>query len=227
MSNRSVDFLVQRKDLRACRFADASAPGSLEPGQVLLKVDRFAFTANNVTYAVFGEAMHYWDFFPAPEGWGRVPVWGFAQVAQSTHPEIRQNERVYGYLPMSTHLVMQPDRVSPSHFMDASAHRKPLPTAYQRYSRCTGDPAYQAEYEDQQAILWPLYYTSFLIEDFLADKKAVRGKTGSDCERLKQNRVGRCVPVEEARWLQGDWPDLAAQSSVLRKRWLLRPGAGL
>jgi hypothetical protein len=176
MSNNPVDFLVQRKDLRVCKLADAPAPGPLEQGQILLKVDRFAFTANNVTYAVFGEAMHYWDFFPAPEGWGRVPVWGFAQVAKSKHPEIGEGERIYGYLPMSTHLVVQPVRVSASLFMDASAHRRPLPSPYQRYSRCNGDPAYQARYEDQQAILWPLYYTSFLIEDFLADKQLFGAK---------------------------------------------------
>ncbi len=176
MSNASVDFLVQRKDLRACKFANAPSPAELQAGQVLLHVDRFAFTANNITYAVFGEAMHYWDFFPAPEGWGRVPVWGFARVAQSKHPDLREGERIYGYLPMSTQLLVQPDRVSPSHFMDVSAHRKPLPATYQRYSRCAGDPAYRANHEDQQAILWPLYYTSFLIEDFLAEHKLFGAK---------------------------------------------------
>ncbi len=73
-----TDFLVSRQDLRQCKFAPApSSPEiELQSGQVLLRVDKFAFTSNNITYAVFGDAMQYWNFFPAPAGWGRVPVWG-------------------------------------------------------------------------------------------------------------------------------------------------------
>ena len=165
-----VDFLVGRKDLRQCRFAEAARP-ALKDGEVLLRIDRFAFSANNITYAVFGEAMNYWGFFPAPAGWGRVPVWGFAEVAESKHPAIKADERLYGYLPMSTWLVVQPDRVKAASFMDATAHRRPLPAPYQLYSRVAADANYDARFEDQQAILWPLFYTSFLIEDFLADNQ--------------------------------------------------------
>ena len=60
-----TDFLVKRDDLRESRVAESEAP-ELEPGQALLRVDTFGLTANNVTYAVMGEAMSYWDFFPAP-----------------------------------------------------------------------------------------------------------------------------------------------------------------
>ena len=77
-----TDFLVKRDDLRECRIAE-SEPPELGPGQALLRVDTFGLTANNVTYAVFGEAMSYWDFFPAEDGWGRVPMWGFAEVERS------------------------------------------------------------------------------------------------------------------------------------------------
>ena len=48
-----------------------------------LKTERFALTANNITYAAFGEAMKYWQFFPADEGFGCIPVWGFATVVES------------------------------------------------------------------------------------------------------------------------------------------------
>ena len=74
-----TDFLVKREDLRECRIAESEV-ADLAPGQALLRVDSFGLTANNVTYAVFGETMSYWDFFPAGEGWGRVPMWGFAEV---------------------------------------------------------------------------------------------------------------------------------------------------
>lgn len=43
----------------------------LQTGEVLLSIDTFAITTNNITYAAFGESMHYWDFFPTQvEGWG-------------------------------------------------------------------------------------------------------------------------------------------------------------
>ena len=55
----------------------------LQPGQALLRIHRLAVTANNVTYAAFGDVPHlrYWSFFPTgAEGWGQMPAWGFATV---------------------------------------------------------------------------------------------------------------------------------------------------
>lgn len=171
MAAAMQDFLVRRSALRETRVVPAQlAPGA---GEVLLAIDKFAFTANNVTYAVFGDAMQYWNFFPAPAeqaGWGRVPVWGYADVAESKHPDIQAGERVYGYLPMSTHLVVQPGRVSAGAFMDAAAHRRALPTPYQVYGRCAHDPLHDAAHEDERALLHPLFFTSWLIADFLADQ---------------------------------------------------------
>jgi hypothetical protein len=164
---KSRHFEVLRKDLRQVRVADLDlVPG---PGEVLLQVDKFALTANNITYAVFGDAMQYWNFFPAADGWGRVPVWGFAEVAESRHDAIRPGERVYGYLPMSTHVVVEPARVTAESFMDGAAHRRPLPVPYQLYNRCAQDPLYDPRHEDERALLQPLFVTSFLIEDFLSD----------------------------------------------------------
>lgn len=171
--SQALDFLVQRSDLRSCKFA--LAPGAdeidLQPGQILLAIDRFAFTSNNVTYAAFGEAMSYWGFFPGPEGWGRIPVWGFADVIASRHDAIKVGERVYGYLPMSTHVVLQPDRVSDAGFIDGAPHRSALHSVYNRYVRTAADPAYDASRESEQMLLQPLFTTSFLIEDFLADNQ--------------------------------------------------------
>jgi Protein of unknown function (DUF2855) len=77
-----VDFLVAKDDLHRCRFLDGDPP-ELEAGQAQLRVASFGLTSNNITYAMFGEAMSYWSFFPAEDGWGRVPVWGFAEVSAS------------------------------------------------------------------------------------------------------------------------------------------------
>lgn len=168
-SAAALDFLVRRDDLRRTAFVPAVVP-ALENGQVLLKVDAFAFTANNVTYAVFGEMMRYWDFFPAPEGWGRVPVWGFADVVGSRHPAVAAGERFYGYLPMSSHLVVRPERPTESGFVDGAPHRRELPAVYNHYVRTATDPGYDARHEDVQMILRPLFMTAFLIDDFLAEQ---------------------------------------------------------
>jgi len=117
-----------------------------------------------------GEAMSYWDFFPAQEGWAHVPVWGFADVTASRAEGVPEGTRVYGYLPPSSHLVVKPDRASETDFVDASPHRAKLPAAYNRYLRTDGDASYDEGSEDQQILLWPLYFTSFLIDDFLDDE---------------------------------------------------------
>jgi Protein of unknown function (DUF2855) len=164
-----ADFLVKRDDLRECRI-DESARPEIETGQALLRVDRFGLTANNVTYAVFGEAMHYWDFFPAGEGWGRVPMWGFAEVERSEAEGVAAGTRVFGYLPPSSHLAVVPAAAGEAGFVDGSPHRSALPSAYHRYLATGADPFYRADTEEIQMLLRPLFFTSFLIDDQIADE---------------------------------------------------------
>lgn len=143
---------------------------ALAQGQIRVAVARFALTANNITYAAFGDAMHYWDFFPTGvPGWGIVPVWGFADVVQSAHPGVAVGERLYGYFPMAEQCVLQPARLTPSGFSDAAPHRAALHAVYNRYLRVDADPFYSAGTEDLQALLRPLFITSWLIDDFIAD----------------------------------------------------------
>jgi hypothetical protein len=165
-----VDFLVAKDDLHRCRVLDAEPP-ELQPGQALLRVESFGLSSNNITYAMFGEAMSYWDFFPAEEGWGRVPVWGFAEVAASAAEGLQEGARVYGYLPPSTELVLTPTHVDERGFTDGTPHRARLPSAYNGYLLTGGDPVYDSEHEDQQMLLRPLFFTSYLIDDFLADSE--------------------------------------------------------
>jgi hypothetical protein len=167
----STSFLVRRDDLHKTEFFPAPDPATVElaTGQVLLEVDSFAFTANNITYAVFGDAMRYWDFFPAPDGWGTVPVWGFAKIARSSHPGLAAGERVFGYLPMSTHFVVSADNVTAGAFVETAAHRSDLAPIYNQYMRCAGDPGYDASSEAEQMLFRVLFLTGWLIDDFLAD----------------------------------------------------------
>lgn len=163
------DFLVKRDDLRECRIVE-SAPPEIGAGEALLRVDRFGMTANNVTYAVMGEAMSYWNFFPAEEGWGRFPVWGFAEVERSNAQGVEAGTRIYGYLPPSSHLVVVAADADGRSFLDGSPHRKELPSAYHRYLATEADPFYSAETEEMQMLLRPLFFTSFLADDQLADE---------------------------------------------------------
>lgn len=175
-------FLIARSDLQQTQFApdpDAPvAPGtsgerSLAEGQARLRVESFALTANNLTYAAFGEAMKYWQFFPAADpAWGCLPVWGFATVVESRAEGVAVGRRVYGCLPAGTHLLVQPARASASGFQDVSAHRSELAAVYARYDFCDADPAWRpdSQTEGLQAVLRPLFVTSFLIDDFLAEQ---------------------------------------------------------
>jgi len=164
-----TDFLVKRDDLREYRVAESATP-EIGAGQALLRVDTFGLTANNVTYAVFGEAMSYWDFFPAEPGWGRVPMWGFAEVERSEAEGVGSGTRVFGYLPPSSHLVVAPVDAGEGSFVDGSPHREALPSAYHRYLTTRTDPFYRSDTEEIQMLLRPLFFTSFLIDDQLADE---------------------------------------------------------
>lgn len=164
-----MDFEVNRTDLhQTCVIAPTEV--ELGEGEIRLRVDRFALTTNNITYAVFGEAMQYWNFFPASsEGWGRVPVWGFADVVESRCESVTVGARVYGYLPMSTDLVVVPGKMNDRGFIDTVEHRRPMATAYNNYVLVDADPIYTPDHEDHQMLLWPLFFTSFLIDDVIAD----------------------------------------------------------
>jgi hypothetical protein len=199
----SWDFLVARTDLRQAKVAPA-APHDLAEGEARLAIERFALTANNITYAVFGDAMRYWDFFPAPEGWGRVPVWGHATVEASNHPELAVGQRFYGYYPMSTHLTVTPRRTRTG-FADAAPHRADLPPVYNQYRAAAPSPL-----DDHQALLQPLFITGFLIEDFLDENDlfgarsvvltSASSKTAiSLAFQLKQRGKARVVGLTSAR----------------------------
>lgn len=162
MNVAAWDLLIDTTDLTRTTLVEGSVP-TIGEGEALLRVDRVGLTANNVTYAVFGEAMHYWDFFPASEGQGRVPLWGFATVVSSNSDHATVGQQVYGYLPSSSHLVVTP-APGPA-FVDAAPHRAQLPAVYNSYL-----PAVLAsEHEgDLQLLYRPLFGTAFLLADFVA-----------------------------------------------------------
>lgn len=135
-----------------------------------MRIESFALTANNITYAAFGEAMKYWAFFPAgTPTLGCIPVWGFATVVESRAEGVGVGERCFGFWPMGSYLVMTPTGVDATGFIDGADHRQSLPAAYNRVQFCRADPGYVLAHEAWQALLRPLFTNSFLIDDFLAE----------------------------------------------------------
>lgn len=165
-------FCVAKDDLRRWRWDERDAPDgeSLRPEQVLVTVDKFAFTANNVTYARLGEQIAYWRFFPAAIGWGCIPVWGLGQVIHSRHPGVNEGERLYGYFPMATHLTLQASAVSGARLVDAIEHRRDLPRTYNEYALIDRDASYDRAHENEHLVLRPLFSLSFFCAEFLKEE---------------------------------------------------------
>jgi len=169
-------LLVDQQDIRRTLLQTQPAP-ALDEGQARLRIERYAMTSNNVTYAATGEALKYWQFFPAEAPWGVVPCWGFASVTETRVPGLAVGERVWGFLPMATEVVVQPERLTAMGFMDAAAHRQDLAAVYNSLSRCAADALHRDGEEDGEALLRPLFTTAWLIDDFLADNDFFGART--------------------------------------------------
>jgi hypothetical protein len=169
--NSSTDFVVARDDLTRCKLIETTIPSvaDLPDDGLLVKIERFAFTANNITYAMLGDELKYWQLFPMPDGFGNIPVWGFGKVIVSLHPQIGDGEILFGYFPMATHLVIEAADVSKRGLRDAAAHRQDIASVYNAYARVSADPAFAGRQGDYQALLRPLFMLSFLVDAHLSE----------------------------------------------------------
>lgn len=172
------EIWIDKQDLATTQIKDVALDTDLmSADDVLLEVDSFGFSANNITYAVFGDKMGYWGFFPAVDGWGKVPIWGFATVAKSNHPDIQVGEKVFGYLPMASHLLITAGKVTEHGFFDIAPRRKSISPVYDNYVRCSTDPGYRPDKEDWQLNYRPLFMTSFVLDDFVGENLSEQTKT--------------------------------------------------
>jgi Protein of unknown function (DUF2855) len=165
---------ISKRNLRDTKVADVASP-PLAEGAARLKLDLFALTSNNITYAAMGTGMlGYWDFFPAPEGQGKVPVWGFATVIESKADGIEKGARFYGYYPLAETLDVTPKKTATG-FIDTAAHRAPKAALYNVYTDIKSDPTYDAAFEPEQTLFRPLYGTGWWAADCIkqGDAKTV------------------------------------------------------
>ena len=161
-----TDFLVRRNDLRVWRAVDGDANETAGPGELRLRIERFGLTANNLTYGLLGARLDYWKFFAAPEGWGRIPVWGFGEVTMSGVDGIAAGERFYGYFPMSSAVTLRA-RPRPDGFAESSHGRAGLQAIYNRYLAATPEQGFLPAHDDANVVMRPLFITGWLIADHL------------------------------------------------------------
>ena len=172
---------------------------ALTKGQIRIAIQRFGLSANNVTYALTGDSFGYWGFFPAVDTqshqgengagdsvengteyaaqYGIVPLWGFAEVIESAHPDIPVGKRFFGYLPMASQWVMQADKVSSHGFTDVHDKRVSNSPVYDNYVYCDTDPQYDATREVWQANFRPLFLTSFALMQYIASETVETAST--------------------------------------------------
>lgn len=172
------EFQTVKSNIQEARLVasgDTEDDFTLDAGEVLLKLERFSFTANNVTYGASGNTIGYWQFFPPSqqEGntYGLIPVWGMAEVVTSRCDTVAKGERVYGYFPPAHFLRVTPGRINPYQFTDMAPHRAELPPIYNNYTRLDNEPGYEPALDNHRALLQPLHATSYLLSDKLEMEK--------------------------------------------------------
>jgi len=162
-------FEVDKNNLANTRIHHLDIRKELAENEVLLAIDKFALTANNISYCLTGDSLGYWRFFPSSDNWGRIPAMGYAEVIASNCDEVKVGERVWGFLPMASHVKILAGKVTSSGFMDISPHREGLAPVYAAFDRVSANPFYRADREDFEILLRGLFTTSWLVDDFMFD----------------------------------------------------------
>lgn len=202
---------TDRSDIASTRWHESPCP-PLEPGQVRLQVEHVGLSANNITYATLGEAMRYWDFFPQEDpAWGCIPAWGYATVTESRCLEVAEGQRVFGFLPFATHVVMTPASVRGGGFVDGSDHRASLPAPYNAYTKVAAERPDGREREAYEALLRPLFITSLLIADWLAHETYVGADTVLISSASSKTAYGTAYAI--TRLTEGSRPEVVGLTS--------------
>jgi hypothetical protein len=199
-------FLLAKDDLARTAWHDAAVPSAsgLEESEVLVAIERFAFTANNITYGLLGRrtrdlAFGYWDFFPFAGAWGQLPVWGVGEVIASRHGELRGGEKLYGFYPMATHLTLSIGSVMGAAVVDTSAHRRDLPATYNHYVRTAQGLPFDDATLDAYMILRPPFSLSFCCAMYLEEQHWFGARRVVISSASSKAALGLALLLKEAR----------------------------
>lgn len=188
---------TKKSDCRQIRWVDVDQQ-SLAEGQARLSIDVAALTANNITYGVMGDTFGYWTFFPVEsEGWGCLPVWGYATVTEENASGLSVGERIYGYFPFANELVVSASGVTPRKFVDGAEHRAGLPIVYNEYLRTSADPSHASEKEAHRALFVPLAATSFGLADFLTSQDYLGADAVISVSASSKTAIGMALILKE------------------------------
>lgn len=151
MTSSEADSIIQvlRRDdysqQTLCTLPASTPFDELPPSSVRVRTTIIALTVNNLSYAIGGDMLHWWDTYPVPSSlpapyndrdqYGIVGAWGFATVLESNITSLVPGTLLRGYLSVSTLptvLQLAPAKAK-GHWIEGSPHREKLFPLYQRY----------------------------------------------------------------------------------------------
>ena len=98
---------------------------------------------------------------------------------------------------MADELVVTPGARHVHGFTDLAVHRQPMASVYNRYLFTDTDSLYAAGREGQQMVLVPLFFTSFVLDDYIGDNHSF-GVSAAIIERVEQDVDRHRVHAESA-----------------------------
>ncbi|KAJ5520930.1 hypothetical protein N7463_001383 [Penicillium fimorum] len=125
---------------------EVAAQKELSESSVRIRTQLISLTSNNLTYALMGGFLRWWDAYPVsedypapyndPAAWGIVPAWGYATVEETTISDLPKGTLLFGFWPTtSTPTDLKLKRGSPEgHWIETSDHRQQLMPLYNRYT---------------------------------------------------------------------------------------------
>jgi len=73
-----------------------------------------------------------------------------ADIIESECEGIEAGERIWGFFPMSSHVVLKPGQIKRQTFADMAEHRQNLPLFYNQYQRTEAEPDYLKTLENDK-----------------------------------------------------------------------------
>ena len=172
MTNSAYTLSLDIDDFRQSRVEVQPNPNTdLIDGEIRIRIDKLAMTANSISYGFAGKSglIRSLDIYPASDGYATLPCWGYGDIVQSNHPGITAGDRIYGFLPIASHIKMMPGDISHSGFTDTRECRAVVPPFYNEYAFTKAEPGYAPQFEEAIMLFRPLFGTSFLMQSYCED----------------------------------------------------------